>query len=248
LARIAGTYVKAGQQEKATAVFSHALQVATTLPNAAYKANALGAIAGQYAQARQYDHALQVATLIEEPYNQVAALAEIAASQDAQAGQQEKAMELLSQTLQVATTLPNAAYKANVLQKIAEVYARAGQYDHALQVATSIEEAHNKTAALGEIARAYGQAGRCDHALQVATTIEMTSTDTPSFQGSLLTTMAGHCAQAWPYTHALQVAKALESPFDKSLMLAAIARAKRGQTLDESARKILHEIISKTDF
>jgi hypothetical protein len=75
----------------------------------------------------QFNQALAMANTIEKKNIKSWALASIAAKQ-AEAGQKEKAAQLLSQAVATAITVEKEHLKDNVLVAISDIYAEMGQF------------------------------------------------------------------------------------------------------------------------
>jgi len=116
---------------------------------------------------------LACALLIVGTDSKARVLADIAGKY-AQAGQTEKATQILFQALETANTIEGANSKARVLADIAGKYADAGQPEKAAQVlsqafetARTIEYASSKAWALVDIAGKYADAGQTEKATQI---------------------------------------------------------------------------------
>ncbi len=235
LFEVAGKYFEVGEKGKATEILSEALQTARTIESYSGKASALVDIAGKYAEMGQFDKALRVARTIESYYMKASALAEIA-------GEYAKA-EQFDQAIQVARAIKGYYrdyFKASALAEIVGEYARSGQFDQALQVARTIKEDFWKAFALTKIAEEFARAGQFDQALQIAR-----STENSFFKASASVKIADEYAKVGQFDQALQVAKTIKDNFWKASALAAIAvkYASTAQKVDDSAKKILHEIV-----
>ena len=104
LIQIANDYVQTGHRDLAAKVLTQVLQNVQTLEDTDDKDQKLDQIAVQYAKITQYEQAIAVAKKIRTTNNgspKASVLAKIANSY-VEAGQKDKAMEVLSQALQVA--------------------------------------------------------------------------------------------------------------------------------------------------
>ena len=135
-------------------------------------------------------------------------------------------MELLSHALQVAHTIADPHTKAWPLRGIAQVYAKAGDYERALQVAHTTAEANTKAWALWGIALAYTKAGDYDRALQLAHTIAEANAKASALQGIAEAYVeAGQKAKALELlSHALPVAHTIAEAVYKASALHTIAQ------------------------
>ena len=101
---------------------------------------AIAQIAGEYAAAGQDDKALQVAQTIDNSFYKVNVLMALAkptvgiARRNLKAGHQDRAIEILSQAIQVANTIEDADDKAILLEDVAAEYRKGGQKDKAAEV------------------------------------------------------------------------------------------------------------------
>ncbi len=205
-------------------------------------------IALKYAQVGQYDQAFQIATTIRDASSRVGVLTAIA-RKCAEAGQYEQAF-------QIATTLEDDSDKAVALAQIARkelahTYPEGGQQGKALEALFDVKEAwqdaHSQDKELAEIALKYAELGQHAKALEIANTIEV------AFAKALtLTEVAGTCAEtgykekaAQILAQALEVANTIGDTSAKETALAAVGSlyAQAGQNVDDSAKKVLHEII-----
>ncbi|XGV96840.1 MAG: tetratricopeptide repeat protein [Leptolyngbya sp. BL-A-14] len=167
MAHIAKAYAKAGQKQKAEALFSQALKAANSIEDENYqrprliafpKSNALVSVAEDQAEAGQYEQALQIASIISNDYKR--GLLEAIAISYASAGQVEQAHELLSQALQITKNSPESGrmgypVRARALSNNANAYAKAGFHQEALQIANSIENSGERSLALMNLADVY---------------------------------------------------------------------------------------------
>ena len=103
--------------------------------------------------------ALLVAKTIKRESFKASALAKIAGKY-AEAGQKEKAAQILSQALKTAKTIEYELSKALALADIVGNYAEAGQFTQALKTAKTIEDESSKASALADIAGKYAEAGQ----------------------------------------------------------------------------------------
>lgn len=151
----------------------------TVIPGAQMKAEAEGS---------PFACALLVAGKIQDAYNKVCSLTEIAVGY-AGARQKDKASQLLSQAVEVAKTIEDTPAKAVALAEIATGYAKVGEMGESVQVSFQaveatkrMEDVSRRAQVLLEIAGKYAEAGQrketsdlLPQVLEVAETIEDTS-------------------------------------------------------------------------
>lgn len=192
-------------------------------------------IAHKCAAAGQYDQAFKAATTLENAYTKATALAEIANSY-AQAGQKEKAVEMLSQSLQIAGTLKD---NTALLTEMARKSAQVGQYDQAVQIAKTIEDGHVRADLLVEIAFECVRAGQYTQAYAVARELE---DDVPS-KGNVLAEIVRKYVKVGQYDQALQVANTIPHPYTKASVLAEVANKYMEAGQEEKAAEILLPVL-----
>ncbi len=140
LAEIGSKYAQARQQDKASDVFSQAVQTAQTVETAYdRRSTTLAEVAIQYVEVGQLDLALQAVQTIDNASIKAKALAAIAFAYG-KAGQQAQASLVLSQTLELIKAIQNAHQRAEVLQEVIGNYIKASQYDQAFQIAQTMDE------------------------------------------------------------------------------------------------------------
>lgn len=230
LGAIASQFFKAGQSQRASTIFTQALQAANATEDANSKISALGAVALEYANTRQLQpasqtlsQALQVAQTIEEGNLQGAALRETA--------EQFIAAQHYDLALQVAQSLKEPYERSSIMQGIITQSIEVGNYQKAYQVVNSLQTPEEKARWLVAIAHNYAQAGNTAQAsqilaqaLQVTRTIsgpeskilvfraapDQTIVDDDADRGSFLEAIALEYAKAGQHTQARQVAQLLE--------------------------------------
>ncbi|HEY9599940.1 MAG TPA: hypothetical protein V6D33_19945 [Cyanophyceae cyanobacterium] len=230
LGAIATEFFKAGQSQRASELFTQAVQAANATEDANSKISALGAVALEYANTRQLQpasqtlsQALQVAQTIEEGNLQGAALRETA--------EQLIAAQHYDLALQVAQSLKEPYERSSIMQGIVTQSIEVGDYQKAYQVVNSLQTPEDKARWLIAIARNYSQAGNTAQAsqilaqaLQVTRTIsgpesktltfgtppDLTIVDDDSDRGSFLEAIALEYAKAGQHTQARQVGQLLE--------------------------------------
>ncbi len=235
LAAIANEFLKTGQTNRATELYTQAIQVANSLEIKSNKAEALAAVAVEYTLSGQQDkasallsQALQVAQTQEDNSYILQAIAD----EYIKAQQYDVAFK-------IAQAMRDGYEKTNKLQEIASKYLETGRYDDVLQFINIYEAPAEKVGLLLAIANKYIQTGQTTkatevlaQAFQIAKTIEgpesnilvfkvetdsqgnrisATEVDDPADRGSFLEEIAVKYAQAGQYNQALQVAQALES-------------------------------------
>ncbi|WP_448590879.1 hypothetical protein [Thermoflexus hugenholtzii] len=122
--------------------------------------------AGIWASRGLFDLALKAAEGIDEAWSRAEALRKIAVAM-AEAGQGERAKEVLNQALKAAEGIDEAWSRAEALKEIAVAMARAGELEQALKAAEGIDEAWSRAWALRAIAVAMAEAGQGERAKEV---------------------------------------------------------------------------------
>ena len=204
---------------------------------------------------------LACALLIVGTDSKARVLADIAGKY-AQAGQTEKATQILFQALETANTIEGANSKARVLADIAGKYADAGQPEKATQIlsqaletAKTIKDADSKVWVLADIAGKYADAGQFNKALEIAKTFK----DADSFidhqsgwptgrtiadavwEAKALADIAGKYAQAGQFNQALEIAKTFKDADSKTRVLADIAGKYADAGQPEKAAQVLSQ-------
>ncbi len=238
LGAIANQLGKAGQAQRATEVFSQAVQVANSLEFPSNRAEALGAVALEYALGGQQNkasetlsQALQLAQTIEDVSSNSYTLRTIA--------DQYIFAQRYDLAFRVAQAMKEPSERSFKLQEISDKFIEGGQYDTALQVANILETPSEKAKLLIAIAGKYIQTGQKNKAIeilaqafQVARTIEgpeskvivvktdydgegniigQTKVDDAYDRASSLEEIALKYAQAGQYNQAVQVAQVIEN-------------------------------------
>ncbi|MBC8427220.1 MAG: hypothetical protein H8E00_01030 [Deltaproteobacteria bacterium] len=179
LADISDKYVEVGQKDKAMELVSQAFVLISKTDKDSIELLVIAMRIGmvlphinkRYSEDERYDKILQEVQKKMQKY--WAKAYELADTSDkyAQVGQKDKALELLSRALAVATKIEEGYPKANALAHIANKYAEYGQYDKALKVVTIIQEDYPKANALAHIAINYAEYGQYEKAFQVVNKI-----------------------------------------------------------------------------
>jgi len=193
------------------------------------------------------------AETIKDAYSKAKALTEVAGKY-IEAGQKDKAAEVLSQALQVAKTTNNIY----LLTEIGGKYIEAGQNNkasevlsQALQVVKTIEDASSKANALTEIAGSYAAVGQKDQAsevlsqaLQLVKTIKGAE-DRNVFPNSstILQQIVGKYAAVGQYNQALQVAKTIKDAEYKVRTLVELAGSYAAVGQKNKASEILSQAL-----
>jgi tetratricopeptide (TPR) repeat protein len=185
----------------------------------------LGTIASSYAATGKSDRALEIAKTMPDSALKARVLGEIAAGYT-EAGQEEKASEVLSEAFEVTQTVELPADKAMVLEAIARQYWQVGEPEQAaellsqaLQVAESIWGISIvKDTVVERIALVYSEMGDRDRALQVAETILGKMA-----QSRALAQIAIHYAKAGDTEQAIRVAETIEAYPSRAIALIEIA-------------------------
>lgn len=192
-----------------------------------YRNRALQEIAIAYAKAKQYDKALQIAQTIENSgstYTYRAKTLAAIARIYIQAGQTERASEVLSQALATANALEFAGSRAEALAAVA-LYAMTGQQNkateilsQALQVAQTIKDSASKSHTLQEIVEQYIAAEQYEAALLVVK--QMTE---KSQSDSKVEEIINKYIESGQYDKSLELINDLQAPEAKVRILLAIA-------------------------
>ncbi|NEQ24373.1 MAG: hypothetical protein F6K28_35705, partial [Microcoleus sp. SIO2G3] len=219
LGRVAIAYAQAGE-------YDQALDISKTIENPSYyRANVLAVVANQYAQNGQIEQALQLAQSLDADEFKVKTLRDIALSY-VKAGEQDKASDVFSQSVESARSLGETLLADTITQ-----YAAAGQLETALSAAQTINDAESKAKALSAIALLYAKAGQQTQASQILSqAIESAKAiqgNEP--QGRVLKEMIDNYLKVGRYEDAFQVAQAIQA-----------------DTVDLSKTAVLINIITKT--
>jgi tetratricopeptide (TPR) repeat protein len=187
----------------------------------------------KYLELKQYDQALQVARILRYADDKAETLAEIA-SRYAQAGQEEKASDILWEAFQIARTIENDYYKDVALNKIALEYTELGQCDQALQAAKAIRDGSVYLVGIdAKIAGKYMELKKKGEAFQVLSqALEIAKTLRASWEkGGALAEVASKYAELGQYGQAVEIAKSIEYLSDryKALIAIAVLYAEAGQ-------------------
>lgn len=227
MAAIAAGYAKKKQPEKASQVFSQALAVAQAADNPNIsKPGLLADVALEYAKAGQLDAPLAVVQKLEDAFIKAKSLAAIGILYS-QAGQQQQATQLLSQTLESVNKIKEDYKKSEVLQEIIRNSIEAGQSDYAVQVAQTIPDEFARSETLQQVAFQAVEKGQNEFALKIVQAIDKKFVD---YRNRGLERIAIGYAKAGEYDKALQIA-ADTTYNDRVRTLAAIATeySKAGQ-------------------
>jgi tetratricopeptide (TPR) repeat protein len=222
LADIADAYAKAGHQEQAASLFSRIEDRRDAHWEERY-AVMVGMVA-LYARAGLYDPALRIANLIGDEAEKASALATVA-RRFAEAGQKEKAAEILFHALEAAKTVEEKTDPdLSMLPGIALQYADIGQCSQAVEIAGIIRDAQSRVQTVAEIAV------KCETGQQEKAATATEEKTTPEITGAHAET--GH------YDQDLQVARAMEDSPAKTEALLAIARKYAEAGATEKAAEI----------
>jgi hypothetical protein len=230
LGAIATQSIKTGQSQRASAIFTQALQAANAAEDANSKIDALGAVALEYANSQQLQPAsqtvsqvLQVAQTIEDASMQASALRETV--------ERFIFAQHYDLALRVAQAIKEPNQRSSSLSGILQQSIEAGEYTKAYHVINSLQTPEEKARWLVAIARKYVQAGNTQRASQLlaqaqqvtrtisgpesktlvfGTPPELTIVDDDSDRGSFLEAIALEYAKARQYPQAQQVAQLLE--------------------------------------
>lgn len=281
LTEIAAEYTKVGQKEKALETLSKALQIAKTIQNENRRRLL------KKTKELLKDFNLQIPKTIQDenrPYEgsplaelyagityhenrsyEGSALAEVA-NEYAKLGQKEKALEVLSEALQIAKIIDDGEFlseaRPSILVQVADNYAEIGEKEKALEVLSEalqavkeleypLDKPHYRAEALTEIAAEYMKVGQKEKALEILSSAFLLAEGTkdPSGKDWALCEISGGFAKAGQYHRAFQIVKKIEGPFQTVVALLEIADwyGKSGQRVDNRAKKILHEIITEAE-
>lgn len=174
---------QAGQIELVHKVLERAVESVSAMDeaqeseNASMKVNHMLRITKQFAQVGQDRRAKELLdqtlpkiwTLASKPFpsEKTSQLVETVI-QYAALGQKNKAIEILAKVQAEAQVMDEARSKSDALAKVANAYAKIGNFETAQQIARLIEDVYRKESAFGEIAIAYAQAGYVDKAVKLA--------------------------------------------------------------------------------
>jgi hypothetical protein len=155
---IAQLYAQIGELDRA-------LQVAQQIENAPYyQSAAMIAVINQYLQAGQLDRAVSIASDVPADDQRALILGAIAGGY-AEAGQPDRAAELLGQALEISDrTRTTAPEREQAAVPIIVRYAAAGQFDTALRVLGDFDDPTAKSTGYGAIALLYAKSGQTDRA------------------------------------------------------------------------------------
>ncbi|MBW4548342.1 MAG: hypothetical protein KME25_28475 [Symplocastrum torsivum CPER-KK1] len=230
MAEVAGHYAKAGLDEQASNVLNQALEIAQRLDNAEYRTLTLRGIASHLIQAGQTQLVPQVLELAlkstlainEAQSRDNAAAMKLSgmlgiASQFAEVGQQDRAKELLAQSLPKIRTLESKLFPLQKTLNLVETalqYAALEQNNLAVEMlvearssAQAIEEPQTKSLAIARVAEGYAEIGNFEMAQQIARSLKNVNYREQAFRGiSLAYAKAGYSEQA------LKLAKSMGSP------------------------------------
>jgi tetratricopeptide (TPR) repeat protein len=195
--------------------------LASSIPDPERQADALRLVAGELAEARQFDQAGQVTRSIRDPYWQGQAQVQLAGAL-ARAGKPAQAEE-------VARSVSNPYRQADAWRQLAGARAEAGEFGQAEQIARSISNADRRSDALMQLAGTLAGVGQFRRAEQIARSISE-----PRRQGHAEVQIAGALAAAGHYTHAEQIASSISYPDQRAdaLTLIACAFGRAGQHTD----------------
>ncbi len=208
-------------------------------------------IAAAYAEAGGYDQAIQIANSLSKDCDRAETLTEIACC-CVEAGEKERASDVLSQALQAANMIQDDIIKSEKLERIAIKCAEIGQYDQSLQIANTINRAFNKVNAMAEIASTNSKAGKEDEAFGILIeALEATQQeDNPDVKNRNMAEIAVKYAEIGEYDQALQMANIIDRACYKAKALARIAsNYAKTDNADKASELLLQafEVIKKED-
>lgn len=253
LAQIAIKYLRDGKKEQSLRLLDQALELARTIAPSSFRTRALAEIGSRYVEIGQMnqavstlDEALQTLRTIttEDRAYKAMALSELASSY-ASCGKYDKAFLL-------AETIEEPHSKGEVIIKIA----RPDYFDEALRLIQTIDDTYVKARALADLGVKYAEAGKnkealmsLDQALNVANL-----TEDNYYKAIALADVGERHSKVGQseksrriLSSSLETAKGVPDAYHKSRVLAIIGVSymEAGQIVDDSAKRILNEMISE---
>jgi tetratricopeptide (TPR) repeat protein len=224
--KIATEYADAGQPERAISALEQGIPQIKKIESATDRAFALAKVASQYIKLGMLDkadplleQALASSDLIEDPYTKARALMEIAAIY-AEAQNSDRSATVLEQSLQLVQKLDNPAVKARALIEVARTYAtndRADKVDSNLAAA----------AAASEIAGS-----------------GLLGAPLSTFNSRGMVYVANEYVNAGLYTPALDLAKRIADPYERSIAFTRIATKYAESNQNPKAARALGQALS----
>ena len=245
----ASMYAEAGLREKALRNLRQARELLETLEQSEVDSKAevlLGMISvwlslGDRAESlKQFTQALDAANAVPDRLDKALALRYLL-PELAKAGQHEQAFGL-------AKGIEEPCLRAEALADIARQHAEAKPTDRSLEMlATALEAARSnqpgycRDLVLWDVACGYAAAGLTIRAVGVCASLHESK---KKWNG--MRRIAKICTNAERYNEALEVAKVIDDPYTKADALTAIGGEYlgRGLSVDEPARRVLHEIVA----
>ncbi len=229
LVELASLYAKAGQKEKVAGLLTQSLETIGQEDNSAIKNERLCDIAEKYAEFGQYDNALNVTKMIGSVCLRAAALGRVSAYY-AKVGQNDKAVELLSEAAQLAGKINDNNY---CLWQIPYKYVEVEQYEQALKISKEIiKDTSSQARVLIKIAARYVKSGQKDKADEMLSqAIVLTKTmESAASKIFVLENISFEYAKLGQndkasniLSEALQETKALKKDFEQEVCLEIIA-------------------------
>jgi tetratricopeptide (TPR) repeat protein len=235
LIELARALAKAGDENRANALFDEAEEVARSIEKNFWQMYWRRRLAEALAQVGRYEKAQEVARSMEDNEQRSGALIELARAL-AKAGDENRANALFDEAQEVARprgSRHDDYYRSKALSDVAEALAQAGCYEKAQEVALSIEDNLYRSGALIELARALAKAGDenranalFDEAQEVAPSVDV------------LSDVAEALAQAGRYEKGLEVALSIEHNYWRAKAFSKLVKA-LAQTGRYRAAKVL---------
>jgi len=204
LVKEADMYISLGQKEETIKILSQAFQIVKSTGGDFEKWERFKEIARESLKVGYYDLAFQVVEALKEKQLASTILGEIGVAY-AQAGQIDKAKQVLSQALQKAQAVENKSWREVTYKEIAVRYSEIGQYEQAIETANLAKEFIDyKNEALEKIAVRMAKDGHLEKAIQLAKDIK-------GYQRSrALDTIARYLVEAGDYDMAFNAFKGME--------------------------------------
>jgi tetratricopeptide (TPR) repeat protein len=204
LLKEADMYISLGQKEETIKILSQAFQIVKSTGGDFEKGSRFKEIARDSLKVGYYDLAFQVVEALKDEHLASTILGEIGVAY-AQAGQIDKAKQVLSQALQKAQAVEDKSWREVTYREIAVRYSEIGQYEQAIETANLAKEfIVNKNEALEKIAVRMAKDGHLEKAIQLAEDIK-------GYQrSSALDTIARYLVEAGDYDMAFNAFKGME--------------------------------------
>ena len=220
-----------------------------TIKDAGDRSRALVDIADEYAKAGDFDQALKTAEAIDDPDDRFRSQALLnIAGRYIEIKEADKASRLLSQALEKAKEMKDAAKKSSTYAGIAQMHGKLGQIDQAskllsqaLEIAMTIEDMDDKCWELVTIAGMYTEVGQKEQSSHVLSQAQITiAKEEPFVRDFDLEMIATAYAEAGYFIKAIEINRMMEDDEPKSWALNDIAC--KIAKLSEKDKDILQDI------